>query len=37
MKLPPIRESIVFDKEARELNKELPPQETKTGKGCTYL
>ncbi|EJT45399.1 hypothetical protein A1Q1_06162 [Trichosporon asahii var. asahii CBS 2479] len=37
MKLPPIRESDAFDKEARELDKEQPPQETKTGKGCTYL
>lgn len=37
MKLPPIRESDAFDKEARELDKEHPPQETKTGKGCTYL
>lgn len=37
MKLPPIRESIIFDKEACELDKEQPPQETKTSKGCTYL
>lgn len=39
MKLPPIRESsLAFNKEARELSKEQPPQEpTKTSKGCTYL
>lgn len=38
MKLPPIRESMAFDKEARELDKEQPSQEpSKTGKGCTYL